>query len=143
MEDLHPDLNEVIKSSSVLVLPQKYAVLSVKRLPNLKDVFAVMRDENEITVVIEEKKVGKQKAYKTEIGFRLIQVAVSVPFYTVGFLASVTGAISQKNVNVLVISTFSKDYLLIRDNHIELALDALRNLGFVVKTYKSKVLGLF
>jgi hypothetical protein len=61
---------------------------------------------------------------------KLIGLKVSAPFYAVGFLAAVAGAITAKGCNNLVVSTYSKDYVLVTLAHFEKARQALLELGF-------------
>ena len=51
-----------------------------------------------------------------------------------GFIACVTRAIADRNLNVLVVSTFSKDYVPVREEALAEAVAALRELGFAVSS---------
>ncbi|MCX6812260.1 MAG: ACT domain-containing protein [Candidatus Berkelbacteria bacterium] len=62
--------------------------------------------------------------------YSLIALNVSVPFYSVGFLAAVSGAIAEKGLNILIVSTYSKDYILIKKSKQKIAVETLLNLGF-------------
>ena len=62
--------------------------------------------------------------------YRLIVLQVAVPFYSVGFLAAVTDAIAKEGINVLIVSTYSKDYLLIEEGCAERVRAVLVKLGF-------------
>ena len=90
----------------------------------------VSRDEDETTAVFEQ-----SKKYKFEIleenkdSRKLIEVAVSVPFYSVGFLATISQAIAGKGMSILIVSTYSKDYILIVSQKLEVAKIALTELG--------------
>ncbi|MFN8553807.1 MAG: ACT domain-containing protein [Candidatus Obscuribacterales bacterium] len=51
--------------------------------------------------------------------YKLIALNVSVPFYSVGFIATVCDALASAGMNVLVVSTFSRDYIMVRVDLIE------------------------
>jgi hypothetical protein len=124
-------LQEIIKKSRVSVKKGNYIYAKVSVELNLEDCFMVSRDKDEITAVFEESKTDRFEVIdKNKDLYRLIELKVSVPFYAVGFLAAVTGAISAKGANNLVVSTFSKDYVLVRIEQLDLALGALKELGF-------------
>ena len=90
------------------------------------------RDEDEVTVVTEEANVG-YIAYDSDVKwFSLIEIQVSLPFVAKGFLAAVTGAIAGKDLNVLAVSTFSKDYFLVREESLQTALGGLEEDGIPV-----------
>ena len=127
----NPSLDEVIRSSQVVVHEGRYAYLKAREA-GPGDHFLVARDEDEVTIVTEEANVG-DVAYDSDVKwFALIEIRVSLPFVAKGFLAEVTGAIAGKDLNVLVVSTFSKDFLLVREEGLETALVALEELGFPV-----------
>ncbi len=124
--------SEVIKSSQVIVHRGRYAYLKGKE-NQLSNHFFIAQDKDEITIVTEEKNVSNTKYDKDVKWFKLIEIQVSKPFLTVGFLAKVTKTIADKGLNILVVSTFSKDYILIREEEIGTAIKALEEIGFSVK----------
>ncbi len=124
-------LKNVIKESVVIVHKGRYAYLKVKNI-QAKNYFMVSKDKDEITVVAKEKDARSIKPEKQEKWFKLLEIKVSKPFYSVGFLAAVTKAIAGKKLNVLVVSTFSKDYILVRENSCSKAVNALKSIGFNV-----------
>ena len=125
-----PDTNEVIRNSKACVLRGRYAYLKTDAVVDPTRHFLVARDEEETTVVTEEANVGSTSYAAEEKWFRLIEIRVALPFLAPGFIAAVTRAIADRGLNVLVVSTFSKDYFLVRDEAIEAAASALRELGF-------------
>jgi hypothetical protein len=48
----------------------------------------------------------------------------------VGFLATISQAIAEAQLNPLIIATYSKEYLLIREDGFKKALEVLKKLGF-------------
>ena len=129
-------LNEVIKSSKVVVHKGRYAYLTAQEtsaaLITINNHFLFSKDQDEITVVTEEKNVPKVQFDKEVKWFKLIEIKVSLPFVAKGFLAKVTKTIADKDLNVLVVSTFSKDYILVREETYLIAVEALKEVGFPV-----------
>lgn len=124
-------LQKIIQNSSYRVVSGSYIYAKVASAPKLSDCFLVSQDEDEISVVVEEKKYNTLDAIERNKDlYKLIELSVSVPFYAVGFLAAVTNAIADKGMNVLVISTYSKDYLLVRIEHELDTVEVLEKLGF-------------
>jgi hypothetical protein len=125
-------LEDVIKSSQVIVHDGRYAYLKAKgKQPG--DHFLVAQDNDEVTIVTEEGNLEGVKYDSAEKWFKLIEIQVSAPFVATGFLATITGAIAAKNLNLLVVSTFSKDYILVREEEHQIALQALSEAGFPLK----------
>jgi hypothetical protein len=91
----------------------------------------VSKDSDEITVVTKEENLSKLDLIeKNKEFYLLIELRVSIPFYCVGFLAEVANIFSGKDMNILLISTYSKDYIMVRVEFIEKATQALLDLGF-------------
>ena len=126
-------LDEIIKSSDVIVHKGRYAYLKAKG-GNLNEHFLIAQDDDEVTVITEEKNVAKTKHVEEVKWFKLIEVRLSKPFVAKGFIAAITTAISDEDLNVLAVSTFSKDYFLVREEAADAAVKALKGLGFDVKS---------
>lgn len=136
MKRHNAQVDEVIRSSSVKVVPGRFAVVKTLSISSLSDFFMVAKDKDEITVILKEDHLGSIRHEDIQQWFKLVEIVVSVPFFAVGFLASITSAIASRGLNVLVVSTFSKDYLLIRENVIHEAIESLKDLGFPIKSRK-------
>ncbi len=128
----NPTLEEIIKTSPVIVHKERYAYLKTQE-KEPGNHFLIMQDKEEITVITEEKNVSKTKHEKDMKWFKLIEIKVSSPFLAKGFLAKISKAISDKGLNELIVSTFSKDYVLVREETWETAVQALKDIGFQVK----------
>jgi len=126
------DLNEVIKNSPVIVHEGRYVYLKGDE-KELKDHFLVCQDDDEITIITEEKNLINTK-YKKEVKwFKLFEFKVSIPFLAPGFLAKISQTIAGKGLNILLVSTFSKDYALINEKDFVVAVEALKEIGFKIE----------
>ena len=123
-------LADVVRSSRVVVHKGRYAYLKAAILPELGKHFLIARDQDEITVVTEETNLSMISTEQQVGWFKLIEVRVSQPFTCVGFIAHITKAIADRGLDILVISTFSKDYFLVREEAIDVAVTAFGDLGF-------------
>lgn len=128
----NPSLDEVIKSSPVLIHKSRYAYLKCQE-KDIKKHFLISQDNDEITIITEEKNVINTKYEKEVKWFKLLEFKISTPFLTPGFLAKICKAIADEKMNILIVSTFSKDYVLIREEDIEAAVKAIKNIGFLIR----------
>lgn len=128
----NPTLDEVIKSSPVIVHRGRYAYLKGQE-KELKNHFLISQDQDEITIVTEESNILKTKHEKEVKWFKLFEFKVSLPFLAPGFLAKISKTIADKKMNILIVSTFSKDYALIREEDLEAAVESLGEAGFSIK----------
>jgi hypothetical protein len=129
------NLDEVIRSSPVLVHKGRYAYLKGAE-KDLKNHFLVSQDRDEVTIVTEERNVSLTKHDKEVKWFKLFEFKVSAPFLAPGFLAKISKTIADKGLNILIVSTFSKDYSLIREESFKEAVKALEEVGFKVEVEK-------
>jgi hypothetical protein len=113
------------------VQPGNYIYAKVSSINDIKSHFLVSRDLDEITVVTTEDKIPSlQLIERNKDLYRLIALNVLVPFYSVGFIATVCDALANAGMNVLVVSTYSKDYILVREDLIDEGIRSLLSLGF-------------
>lgn len=126
-----PSVDEVIRASTAIVRRGRYAYLKTRE-KNLKNHFFVSQDNDETTVVTEEAAVQNTEHESIVKWFKLIEIKVAVPFFA-GFVARVTNALASKGLNTLVVSTFSKDYILTKEDMTDPAIATLRQLGFRVE----------
>jgi hypothetical protein len=125
------DLKKIIESSSFALHEGRYIYAKVKTAPPIDDHFMVSKDKDEITVVTKEENLGSLDLIeKNKDFYQLVELKVSVPFYSVGFLAAVANIIAERGMNILIISTYSKDYIMVRVEFIEKVQQALLDLGF-------------
>ena len=124
-------LDEVVRTSEVVVHQGRYAYLKALQV-GAGDHFLVARDADEVTVVTEERNVASTEHSESTQWFVLMEIRVSMPFVAKGFLAKVTATMADVDLNVLVVSTYSKDYIMVREEGRETAIAALRQAGFPV-----------
>ncbi|MFG0243351.1 MAG: ACT domain-containing protein [Phycisphaerales bacterium JB054] len=127
-------LDYVIRSSPVVLHPDRYAYLAVDELPVGGEHLMVYANGVDRTVVTREALVPDVPHLASESWFRLLECETSTPFETPGLLARITGAVASAGLNVLILSTFSRDCALVRDHDLDAALDALRAAGFEIRT---------
>lgn len=124
-------IDEIIKQSSFSFHAGRYIYAKASKAPPVGNHFLVSKDKDEVTVVTKEENLKELELIeKNKDFYSLIELKVSVPFYAVGFLATVSEAIAKEGMNILIVSTYSKDYILVREGHINKAIKILLSLGF-------------
>ncbi len=131
---MNQSIEDIIRQSTFKVENGIFVYSKVNTLPKTGNHFLVSQDKDEITVVTLEENLGDLDLIeRNKEDYKLIALNVSVPFYAVGFLATVSNAISKRGMNILIVSTYSKDYILIKKEKLEDARKALIDLGFKEK----------
>ncbi|OAI40482.1 amino acid-binding protein [Planctomycetaceae bacterium SCGC AG-212-D15] len=67
-----------------------------------------------------------------ERGWRCLKVQGPFDFSVVGVVASIIGPLAEAGVSVFVVSTFDTDYLLVKQERLERAVEVLRKAGHTV-----------
>ena len=129
------DLIDVISQSPVEVDPRLFHMVrrSAGFVPSESGIPEfVMSDAEETTTVSAQTPddyISTVDAYRD---LRLLKLRGSKPFAAPGLINAATAAIAARHHSVLVISTFSVDYILVRAEALEECLDALAHAGFPV-----------
>lgn len=124
-------MEEIFHQSTFRVLEGKYVYVKVSAVPTEGEHFMITHDAAEITVITQEEQLPSLSLTdrRKEL-YRLVALNTSVPLYAVGFLATISQAIAEAQLNPLIIATYSKEYLLIREDGFKKALEVLKKLGF-------------
>ena len=91
----------------------------------------VTRTEDELSVVCETGKVPED-ALAREDGLRALKVQGLLDFGLVGILAGISTALASVSVPLFAVSTYDTDYVLVKEENLDLAIAALRDEGCVV-----------
>ncbi len=97
-------------------------------IPQTSVFCSVTRTHDELSVVCEESVVPEGAT--VESGWRCLRVAGTLPFETIGVLASLTAPLSEAGVSVFAVSTFDTDFLMWKSDHTEALTSALEAHGF-------------
>ena len=91
------------------------------------DFFSVTRTEEELSLVCLEEIVPE--GTRCEKGFRCLKVRGPLDFSLTGILSSLTIPLAQAGISVLALSTFDTDYLLVKEAHVDRAVQKLSKAG--------------
>lgn len=123
-------LEEILRKSTFRVEAGRFAYAKVRSVPAEGNHFMIARDNSEITVVTGEENLRHLDLIeRNKDTYALIMLNAYLPFYSTGFIAAVSDAVASTNNNVLVVSTYSRDYILVDINAVDAARSALAALG--------------
>ena len=126
------ELERVIRLTTVRVAAERYAYLRTDTLPERGNHLMVFSCGDDNTVVTQESQVHDIDYTAMEEWFRLFEFHIPIPFQAPGFLASIASAVADERINILMISTFPRDYALVKESEVERAIRALRRRGFPI-----------
>jgi hypothetical protein len=92
----------------------------------------IARDERETTVVTTPELLGSLDVLELNPDrWLLLSIDCAHPFYCVGFIARLSSALSDAGLDILVVSTFTRDWVFVKENEAARAADVLVSAGFV------------
>lgn len=111
-------LKKIIQDSSFVIESGTYTIAKIVGNIKTENCFLVTKDKLETTIIYKSEN-NIDNVIEKKDDYALIGIDVSVPFYSVGFIAKITGCLANEGINVLVVSTFSRDYILISNKRRE------------------------
>lgn len=114
------------------VLPEIYSVCRLEPEASIpswaKGQFvSITYTQQELSIVCTAQHVPQ--SIHSEGPWRILEVAGPLEFSMVGVLANLSQVLAQANISIFVISTFDTDYVLVKKEHLEVAIQALRQAG--------------
>jgi hypothetical protein len=111
--------------SELRVLPDHYAICRLAAdAPVPSSFFSVTRTADELSVVCFDAEAPE--GAKTERGWRIFQVIGPLEFSLTGVLAAIAAPLADAGVSIFAISTFDTDYVLVKEENLAKAVEALR-----------------
>ncbi len=122
---------------TLTVLPERYAI---SRLDPKAEVplwsgsgqfTSVSRTPDELSIVCAESRVPPDVT--CEPGWRVLKCEGPLDYSLAGIVASLAEPLADASVPIFPIATYDTDYLLIKENHLETAIQALTGYGHAVR----------
>ena len=108
-----------------------YVFCSASAVRNPEKHLMVARDEKEITVVTTEENLADiDVVERNRDRWLLLSIDCDSPFYCVGFIARISAPLSEAGLDILVVSTFTRDWVFVKEEDGARAADVLRGAGF-------------
>jgi len=127
---------------NLLLLPETYAVCRLEKDAPAPDwgtrglFFSVTRTEEELSVVCADAQVPG--GVKREGAWRVLKVEGPLDFSLTGVLASLTVPLAREGISVFALSTYDTDYLLVKKEQLEKAVQALRGEGYAINKVRCR-----
>jgi uncharacterized protein len=132
MTMIDSELEEIVKNGKFSIFNDTYSILKTTR--TMENSLACMVVKSEITVIATERAathtLPNKDILEADHGWRVISFEMELPLELIGFLAKISSALAEKNISIFVVSTFSNDLILVKENNLQKTIEALNALGF-------------
>ena len=99
------------------------------------DVVSITRTPDELSIACQQDRVPA--SIQCERDWRCLRVVGPLDLSLVGLIASLSSTLADARISVFVFSTFDTDYLLLKDDKLEVAFQVLTAAGHTVTTPSS------
>lgn len=120
-----------------IILKDIYAICKCNRDTSLStmffpaDFYSVARTKDELSIVCKQSDVP-ENVNDINKDWKILQIADPLDFSLVGIIADITTILKKNNLPVFTISTFTTDYFLVKDHHLNKATEALKSYGHTI-----------
>ncbi|MFP4661580.1 MAG: ACT domain-containing protein [Halanaerobiales bacterium] len=112
------------------VLDERFAICKVDNkypIPmwvlESRDFYSITRTHDEMSIVSMEDSVPDD--VEKESGWKAFKIEGELDFSLVGVISSITGYLAEKEISVFVMSTYNTDYILVKEEDFEKAVEVL------------------
>ena len=115
------------------VLDEKLKVLKLDPLDDLPEAvlngsfYSIAKTDEELSIVIDE--AADISSSDVELGWRAIKIVGPLDFSLVGILSKISTALADAGISIFALSTYDTDYVLVKGDRLEGAINALSESG--------------
>lgn len=119
------------KILTMKLLKERFGVCRLNKDENIpnwikkSEFVSITRTADELSIVCTQDDIPDDT--KCERNWRVLKVEGPLDFSLVGILASISTILAQNGVSIFAISTYDTDYILVKNQDIAKAVDALAN----------------
>lgn len=123
-------VEDMLRKSTFTIHQGAYVYAKARSRPEKGKHFMISEDDSEITVVTKEENLRFVDVIeKNKETYALFALNPSKSFYSVGFLGAIAHAIAKQKMDILLLSAYSRDYVLVRVQDLDAAKNALLKIG--------------
>ncbi len=115
-------------------IPYELSVCKVKELcPEIlaDEFFFIGKTDEELSLVCRSEHAPLD-ADKRDDGWKAFRIQGTLDFSLVGILAAIAAILADKQIGIFAASTYNTDYILVKKENFDKALDALSHAGYSV-----------
>lgn len=91
---------------------------------------SITRTDEELSIVVDEDVAIESDAM--EDGWRAIRITGILDFSLIGILSKISTVFAQAEISIFALSTYNTDYILVKANQLDAAVDVLKQNGYQI-----------
>jgi hypothetical protein len=119
------------------ILGNTYQIVKLKIKDKIPDeifsseFYSVTKTGEEISIVTDDRIIIQSE--NTEKGWKVIKILGILDFSLTGIIANIGKVLSDAEISVFAVSTYNTDYILIKEQNLDKAIEALTNNSYCFK----------
>jgi hypothetical protein len=126
---------------NIIVLKNKYSIYKFKGdyvLPDwiyLSDFYSITKTKDELSVVgIQSDLISEKIACSKD--WRILKIVGPLDFSLIGIIANISTILKDKKISIFSISTYDTDYILVKQDKLDIGIKALRDKEYKISIEK-------
>jgi hypothetical protein len=122
---------------NLTVLENKYSIYRFSKESGLppwvctSEFYSVTRTSEELSVVARQNDSSGDDMICNR-DWRIIKVEGPLDFSLTGIIAGISAVLSKREISIFTVSTFDTDYILVKQNDLNCAIEALQENGYIM-----------
>ncbi|MCR4903249.1 MAG: ACT domain-containing protein [Butyrivibrio sp.] len=115
-------------------LDDKLTVCKIEDISGIdfnNDILCLSKTKDEISLVCKTELIPDNVSER-EDGFKAFKIDGKLDFSLIGILAPIAKILADNTIGIFVVSTFDTDYILVKEDKFERALDLLSGAGYQI-----------
>ena len=96
-----------------------------------KDFYFIGKTDEELSLVCKTEDVP-DKTLKRDDGWKCFRIQGVLDFSLIGILSKISGILADNGIGIFAVSTFNTDYILVKKENFEKALEKLSEAGYKI-----------
>ncbi len=117
------------------ILPYSLTVCKVEKITDIdtsSEFFFIGKTDEEISLVCRTEDTPSAVSAR-EDGWKGFRIEGILDFSLIGILSKISAILADKKIGIFAVSTYNTDYILVKEDDLERAAQALSKAGYVVK----------
>jgi hypothetical protein len=122
---------------NLIVLKKRYSIYKFKSdcvLPGwvyLSDFYSITKTKDELSVIaIQTDSISEKITCSKD--WRILKVDGPLDFSLIGIIADISIILKEKKISIFTISTYDTDYILVKQNKLNIGIKALRDKKYTI-----------
>ncbi len=124
---------------NLVVLNKFYAIchfdktLSIPQWLSKSDFYSLTRTRDELSIVCDQEVIKPSNEFLIDSDWRCIKIDSLLDLSLTGIIADIYNSLKESKIPIFTISTYNRDYFLVKNQNLGRATESLRRIGHQIR----------